>query len=80
MNFYEHCQNSGLHLLKDDIKHVRRIMPKLPYELHKRVLRDYIAIWVSAMQECTCVQQKQNTGRREANLYLLGVLNGKGKS
>ena len=77
MTFYEHCQVVGIQLLKDDIKHIRSITSNLPYDRRKSVLRGYIDNWVSAMGECDCAAQKQNMGRRAANLYLLGVLNEK---
>jgi len=74
MKFTDYAKEQGCSLLRDDIKFMKAIVRKIPREARKRVLCDYIDIWVSTMQECENALQRQNAGRQAANLHVLGVV------
>ena len=71
MNFIDYAKSKGLDLHKDDIAFIKRILPDIPQGEHKALLRDYLKTWTDGMGLTENVVQKQNLGRRMANLSLL---------
>lgn len=72
--FEPEAKAKGLHLLKDDLAFIDRVIAKVPYNERKRVLNDYILKWYECLGEGKNVSYSQNLGRKRANLYLLGVV------
>lgn len=67
----EYCEQNNIKLLKEDIKHIRKCISNMPYNLRKAVLRRYCDIWVRELKTNENVSVAQNLGRKAANLYLL---------
>lgn len=70
MSFAEYCSQQGLQLLRDDHKYIRRMLYRIPKNIHRSVLSDYCLKWQSGMDKCENATKKQNLGRRNANLWL----------
>ena len=70
MNFTDFAAKEGCLLLKDDINYIRRIIYNTPKAQRKRVMLEYVAIWVNAMAQCDNAVKQQNEGRKAANIWL----------
>ena len=75
-NFLKHCSNKGLLLLRDDIKFIENGLNKVPYKLVHPTLKHYVFQWNAGMKEETDALKKQSSGRRKANQWFLGYVNG----
>jgi hypothetical protein len=70
MTFTEYAKSCGIELLRDDIKYLRAVTARMPTEARRDVLREYASIWVGEMKKCNHDAQRQNKGRRAANLWI----------
>ncbi len=77
MKFTEYAKNKNIYLLKDDLRFIQDRIVQLCAKDKMAVLRRYCEEWCKGMSECDIVAQKQNMGRRAANLYLLGLMDAK---
>ncbi len=68
--FRIYAEENGLKLLDDDLFYLADMLDKIPRDLHKTMMRDYVAKWVMLLGECESATQAQNLGRRAANLWL----------
>lgn len=73
--FFELCKNHEIELLTDDIRFICKKMNTIPAHRHTAVLTNYFEEWLKGMDDEENVIQRQNMGRRRANLYLLSVDN-----
>ncbi len=58
-------------ILHDDINFIRKMTPKIPYNLRKEVYRRYLDIWVREQRVCSDRIKAHNAGRFAANQFLL---------
>lgn len=69
--FFEHMSSQGHQLIQEDFNFIRKQLNDIPYKLHREALRGYLSQWDSGVAQTEKVHEKQNMGRRKANLYLL---------
>lgn len=69
--FFRHCETNGITLMHEDRKFIVDRLCQIPIELHRDALRGYISSWYVGEGEAENDAQRQNMGRRNANLYLL---------
>lgn len=74
MTFIEYCESKNIHLLRDDIRFIRYVLKKLSADRHKSIMRRYCEEWCKGMDECENIAQRDNLGRRRANLYLCSLV------
>ncbi len=72
-SFKPFCESNGVHLMREDLKFIEKMLYKIPEERRKRVMKDYYNEWMSGIGSCEIASQKQNLGRRRANNYLRDV-------
>lgn len=70
MKFTDYAKKHGCVLLKDDYNYLQNIIRKIPPDARKRVLSDYVALWVRSMAECENELLRQNLARRIANTWI----------
>lgn len=70
MNFTTYATSKGLHLLPDDIRWLRTTITKIPQNARKRVLTQYVTLWVDTMGKLENAPCAMNLGRRTSNLWL----------
>lgn len=70
MKFTEFCKEKNIQLLRDDKRFIVSMVNKLPRELHKDVLTNYIDKWLLGYSEEKKTSLKQNSGRLMANSWL----------
>ena len=68
--FKPYCERKKINVLRDDFKFIEKTLLKLPSELHRRVMRHYVKIWLSTLGNNENSPQAQNLARRIANTYL----------
>lgn len=74
--FKPYAATKGVRLLKDDILFIEKHIANMPQSCHKRVLRAYLQAWLNGEGEATNVANKENLGRKSANLFLRDLLEG----
>lgn len=67
MDFPAYCSKHGIHLLRDDIKFIRKCLNKIPKSNKRAAMLEYITQWHEGMQDTA----NQNKGRYAANQWLL---------
>ena len=72
-NFFERCVQEDIKLLADDVKFICQKLTKLQPYRQKLVLERYLEEWICGMDDADNSSQRQNMGRRKANLYLLNL-------
>jgi hypothetical protein len=60
-----------MNLLHDDNRFVRECLAHIPYNLRMKIMREYELIW----EDAKTYAGNENSGRREANKFLLGKVN-----
>ena len=61
-----YAQRMGLRLLRGDILHIQKQLPKVRIDRQKAVMKEYVRIWLDKMGE-----SDQNKGRYAANQFIL---------
>jgi hypothetical protein len=67
-DFRNYCELKGLQILRDDMRFIERRLTEIHPDSHRRVMREYVRIWIQALSE----GQGQGQGRVKANQYLRG--------
>ena len=60
--------------LNEDAKFIVACLQRIPSHAHEWAIERYISHWLSAMKPVEVDHLRQNTGRRAANQWLVGVL------
>lgn len=60
--FKPYCERMKIKLLKDDLLFIQRVLPNIPFDRQKHVMRDYTKLWLNAENEAK--------GRFKANQFL----------
>lgn len=76
-SFEDFAKLKGIHLLKDDIEFIKRMLNLIPYNERRATLQRYSEIWLSGIVNCDIVYRKQNAGRFAANTYLRELVDGR---
>lgn len=62
--------SQGITLLKDDMHFIANCLGSIPYDRHRFVMRDYLAIWNTKVAEKESASSMPINARFEANVYL----------
>ena len=73
--FVKYCHENNMHLLRDDIAYLKKILAKCDLSEIRPVLHDYSKKWYEGIAECTNVQNKQNFARKRANIWIREYMN-----
>ena len=71
MLFQDYARSAGVQLLYEDVAFIRKCLNGINRTSRVTIMRDYIQIWLTAMNECKSAAKQQNAGRRAANNFLL---------
>jgi len=69
--FKDYCDRKGIHLLKDDLKFIIKVLNNLPPNSHKSIMRDYCDKWLHTLEKEKNSSQRQNLARRASNSWLV---------
>ena len=72
-NFKTYCQESGIHLLPDDMRYIETMLKKLCPVDRRQVAHKYYGVWVRSLSEAPYPAMAQNYARNRANTYLRDV-------
>lgn len=72
--FIPYCKRNDIDLMRDDIKFLEKQLMKIAPDLHRHVLKRYSEEWLRDYQKQEKSSQKQNLGRKSANLWLIGYV------
>lgn len=74
MTFTEHivklCEENDVEFIHGDLEYLHKSLMRIPYDLRRPVIHQYIDVWSTAMAECEQPIKAMNVGRRAANTYL----------
>jgi|HubBroStandDraft_2_1064218.scaffolds.fasta_scaffold26968_5 hypothetical protein len=68
------AKSQGVHLIHDDLVFIEKILHKLPQNLHRTLVRDFVYKWIEGMDQDENSSQNQNKGRYKANFWLRNQL------
>jgi hypothetical protein len=71
--FKPYCQRFGIHLAKKDLLLIEKRLAKIPKDAHKRVMREYVKIWLDTVGRDENVRLAKDLGLRAANKWLRGM-------
>jgi len=69
--FQDYARSAGVKLLYEDVAFIRKCLSRINSTNRADIMRNYIQIWLTAMNECKSAAKQQNAGRRAANNFLL---------
>ena len=69
-SYLKWAKNQGMELLRDDLRFIEKTLNKIPQNLHKTIMRDFVNEWCDGMGRDAMSLLKQNLGRRKANIWL----------
>ena len=63
-----YAERMGCKVLRGDINHIRKYLPRVKFDRQKAVMKEYVRIWLEAMGD-----SNQNQGRFTANQFILNL-------
>jgi hypothetical protein len=64
------CADNQIDFIKGDLQFLHQSLTRIPYDLRRSIIHQYIDAWSTAMSECDRPIAAMNVGRRAANIYL----------
>lgn len=68
--FKPYAIRHGVNLQKTDFLLIERVLAKLPSDVHRRIMRDYVKTWMSAIGQSKTGRPAKDLGRKTANTWL----------
>ena len=69
-NVKPYFDQKGINLLRDDMLFIEKCLSFIPSDRHRLVMRDYLAIWNTTIEEKENGLKSALNPRYEANVYL----------
>lgn len=69
-NVRPYFDQKGFKLLKDDMLFIEKCLNRIPTDRHRLVMRDYLAIWNTTIEEKENGSKTALNPRYEANVFL----------
>lgn len=70
-SFKSYAARENIQLMHDDMRFIETCLAKIPDHAHRKLMHEYIKIWQECMIDVTDNLKAQNTGRFNANQFLL---------